>query len=74
MIIIMNDVCYMSYSGNAKDFLSVNKMLYKGEKRYVVLLYVILSLRFKNDKSPIKKLKTDIQVKLCFFMIKMIIH
>ena len=33
-----------------------------------------MSLKSKNDKRPIQKLSTDIQVKLCFFVVEMIIY
>ena len=48
------------HSIHFEDFLSVNRMVYEGEKRYVVSLYVIVSLNFKNGKIPVKQFRTDI--------------
>ena len=45
-------------------FLSVNiTFLERGKTRYVVSLYVIVRLNFKNDKSPVKQFRADVQVK-----------
>ena len=58
------------HSINFEDLLPVNRMLYKGTKtRYVVLLYLIENLKPKNEKNSMKKLKTDVQVELCFFVV-----
>ena len=59
---------------NFDDFLSVNRIFYKGKTRYVVLLYgikhglfysfyAVVSLNKKIDKRPVKQLMSDFQIK-----------
>ena len=56
------------HSSLFENILSVNRMLYKGKKRYAVSFYIIESLEPKNERSRIKQLGKDDHVKLCFFM------
>ena len=34
----------------------------------------IANLKSKTDKRPVKQLRTDVQTKWCFFMVKVIVH
>ena len=46
----------------------------KGQNKVYLFLYVIVSLNIKNDKSLIKQLRKDNQLKLCFFMVYMTVN
>ena len=37
--------------------------------RYFESLHSFVSLNFKNDKSPIEHMRTNVQEKWCFFMV-----
>ena len=56
-------ICIITHSINFEDFLSVNKLLCKEKTSYVISLYFIASLNYKNEKGTIKQLSTDVQVK-----------
>ena len=51
------------------DFLSINRMLYKGKNKVCCIIICYCELKLKKDKRPIKQLKKDIQVKQQLFMV-----
>ena len=54
---------------NSEYFLSVDKILYKGKNNVCCIGICYCELKLKNKNNTIKKLKTDVGVKLLFFMI-----
>ena len=52
------------YPSDSDDLLYINRISDKEKKQgYVLSLYAIVSLNFKNNKRPIKPLNIDVQVK-----------
>ena len=57
------------HSINIEELLSAHIILYKGKKKVCCIAICYREIKLKNDKRPVKKFNTDVQVKLCFLIV-----